>query len=314
MNQNKKFLLSSLFLVSVLGALGAGCGSLAESGKDDPTRKLLQTIAQGDPSGVISSDPAGIQCSTECATLFAQGTQVTLTATPDSGWDFGGWQGACTGAEPTCSVTMSESKEVFFSFKRHFVPDNPPAAVNDAVTVQEDSGVTAVDVLANDPDPDGGPKQVSAVTQPTHGTVVLTGNGTGVTYAPSANYNGPDTFTYTLNGGSVGTVTVTVVAVDDPPTAVNDTAKVFAGSAATSIDVLANDTDIDGGPETIIAVTQPTNGSVVITGNGTGLTFQPNVGAIGNDTFTYTLNGGSTATVTVTVEGQVSLTAAPSRR
>ena len=86
----------------------------------------------------------------------------------------------------------------------------------------------------------------------------------------------PDTFTYTLTpGGSTATVSVTVTCVDDPPMAVNDAATVAEDAAATAIDVLANDTDVDGGPMSIASVTQPANGTVVITGGGTGLTYQP---------------------------------------
>ena len=75
--------------------------------------------------------------------------------------------------------------------------------------------------------------------------------------------------------------------------------------------MLANDTDIDAGPMTIASVTQPANGTVVITGGAgahTGLTYQPNAELLQHpaghdpDTFTYTLTpGGSTATVSVTV-------------
>jgi Bacterial cadherin-like domain len=73
-----------------------------------------------------------------------------------------------------------------------------------------------------------------------------------VSYAPDANYcnsqpgGSPDTFTYTLNGGSTATVSVTVTCVADPPTAVNDSATVLEDSGATTIDVLANDVKPDG--------------------------------------------------------------------
>jgi large repetitive protein len=83
-----------------------------------------------------------------------------------------------------------------------------------------------IDVLANDIDIDGGPKTIVAVTQPGHGTVAITGGGTGLTFTPNANFNGSDIFTYTLNGGSPATVNVTVGAVDDAPIAVVDTATV----------------------------------------------------------------------------------------
>jgi len=74
---------------------------------------------------------------------------------------------------------------------------------------------------------------------------------------------------------------------------------------ATTIDVLANDTDPDGGSITIASVTQPTNGTVMITNAGADLTYQPDANYCNDgsptDDFTYTLNGGSSATVRVTV-------------
>jgi hypothetical protein len=191
--------------------------------------------------------------------------------------------------------------------------DDPPTAVDDAATVAEDSGATAVDVLANDTDPDAGPRSIESVTDAANGTVVITGGGTGLTYAPDLDYcndlpgSTPDTFTYTLNGGSVADVEMTVTCVDDPPSAVDDTATVTEDAAATTVDVLANDTDVDAGPKSIESVTQPENGTVVITGGGTGLTYAPNPNYCNDppgttpDAFDYTLNGGSVGAVEVTV-------------
>ncbi len=193
--------------------------------------------------------------------------------------------------------------------------DDPPVAVDDAATVAEDAGASAVAVLANDTDIDGGPKSMASVTQPANGTVVITGGGTGLTYAPGANYcNTPpgttlDTFTYTLApGGYTATVSMTVTCADDPASAVADAATVMEDASATAVDVLANDTDIDGGPKSVASVTQPANGTVVITGGGTGLTYAPNADYCNTppgttlDTFTYTLApGGDTATVSMTV-------------
>ena len=187
--------------------------------------------------------------------------------------------------------------------------DDPPTAVDDSATVAEDAAATAVDVLANDTDPDGGPLSIESVTKPANGTVAITGGGTGLTYRPDADYcndgSPEDTFDYTLNGGSTATVSMTVTCVDDPPTAVDDSATVTEDAAATAVDVLANDTDPDGGELTVKSVTQPGDGTVVITGGGTGLTYQPKAdycnGALTEDTFKYTLNGGSEATVSVRV-------------
>jgi putative ubiquitin-RnfH superfamily antitoxin RatB of RatAB toxin-antitoxin module len=206
------------------------------------------------------------------------------------------------GASATVSVTVT------------CVDDNP-VAVNDTATVTEDAAASGINVLANDTDIDGGPISITSVTQPANGVVAITGGGTGLTYQPNANYcntppgTTPDTFTYTLTpGGSTATVSITVTCVDDAPLAVNDAATVTEDASATSITVLANDTDIDGGPIGITAVSQPTNGVVVITGGGTGLTYQPNANYCNTppgttpDTFTYTLTpGGSTGVVSVAV-------------
>jgi hypothetical protein len=169
--------------------------------------------------------------------------------------------------------------------------DDPPVAVDDGVTVSEDSGATAIDVLANDTDVDGGPKSLASVTQPAHGTA-----SNSAAYTPNANFCGTDTFTYTLNGGDSGTVFVTVSCVDDAPVAVNDSVTVAQDSGPTPINLLGNDTDIDGGPKAITAGTQPAHGTAFADGS-----YKPAPGYCGPDSFTYTLNGGSQATVSITV-------------
>ncbi|WP_206051759.1 Ig-like domain-containing protein [Nocardioides ferulae] len=196
------------------------------------------------------------------------------------------------------------------------VCDAPPTAVDDSATVAEDAAATPVAVLANDTDTDGGPKVVASATDPANGTVALTGGTagahTGLTYRPDADYcnsgaGSDDTFSYTLNGGSTATVSVTVTCLDDAPVAVDDSATVDEDSGATAVVVLTNDTDVDDGPKTITTVTQPTNGTVVITGGGSGLTYAPDADYCSSqtggsaDAFTYTLNGGDTASVSVTV-------------
>ena len=193
--------------------------------------------------------------------------------------------------------------------------DDEPVAVDDAFTVSEDAGATSLAVLDNDSDADGDTLEIGAVTQPDRGTVTITGGGSGLTYAPDADYcNDPpgtstDAFTYSLApGGATADVEVTVVCDDDAPAAVDDTKTVTEDAAATAIDVLGNDTDVDGGPISIDSVTQPGNGTVVVTGGGSGLTYAPDADycndppGTARDSFTYTLTpGGSTATVRVRV-------------
>ena len=177
----------------------------------------------------------------------------------------------------------------------------PPTAVDDAVTVTEDAASAPVDVLLNDTDPDGGPKRVLSAGDPAHGTATVSPEGVGIAYAPDADYCGVDSFTYTLNGGSTATVSVTVTCVEDAPTAAADATTVAEDAGATAVPVLANDTDPDGGTKTVQSVTQPGSGSVAITGGGTGLTYAPAANFCGADSFTYTLDGGSVGTVNVTV-------------
>ena len=98
--------------------------------------------------------------------------------------------------------------------------DDPPVAVDDTATVDEDDPATAIDVLMNDTDVDAGPISVASVTQPANGTVI--NNVTDVTYQPApddCNDGVPtEEFTYTLTpGGSMATVQVTVNCVNDAP-------------------------------------------------------------------------------------------------
>ena len=182
----------------------------------------------------------------------------------------------------------------------------------DTATVTEDT-TAAIDVLANDVDNDGGQVTIASSAQPAHGTVVLTGGTstarTGVSYTPAANYCGPDAFTYTLNGGVTANVTITVTCVDDIPIAVAGAAAVNEDSGPTTVVSAAGVFDVDGGPASIGSVTQPANGTVVITNAGADATYQPNANSCNTppgttlDTFTYTLApGGSTAIVSVTVQ------------
>ena len=87
----------------------------------------------------------------------------------------------------------------------------------------------------------------SKVSNPSHGTVTVNSNGT-FTYAPSANYNGSDSFTFKVNDGNldsnVATFNITIAAVNDNPDAVNDAATVNKNSSV-AIFILVNDTDVE---------------------------------------------------------------------
>ena len=260
------------------------------------------TDGDGGPMTIASaSDPAN---GTVVLTGGSAGAHTGLTYQPDANY--------CSATPDTFTYTLNGGSTATVSVTVTCV-DDAPTAVDDSATVAEDSGAGAVDVLANDTDSDGGPIAIASASDPANGAVVITGGGTGLSYQPDSNYCSatPDTFTYGLNGGSTATVSVTVTCVEDSPTAVGDSASVAQDSAASVIDVLANDTDVDGGAKAIASASDPANGTVVLTGGSpgahTGLTYEPDPDYCNNqagglpDTFTYTLNGGSSATVSVSV-------------
>jgi hypothetical protein len=188
--------------------------------------------------------------------------------------------------------------------------DNP-VAVDDAATTDEDMAVT-IAVLNNDFDVDGDDLTVTSVTTPTNGVVAINPPSTGsgqatVTYTPTTNFNGSDSFAYSVSDGNGGSdtavVTITVEPVNDSPLAADDSATTNEETAVT-IDVLANDSDVEGHALSIISVSTPGDGNAVLNGDDT-ITYTPDSGFVGVDSFTYTIsdgNGGSdTATVTVNV-------------
>ncbi|PYR72642.1 MAG: hypothetical protein DMF87_27580, partial [Acidobacteria bacterium] len=194
------------------------------------------------------------------------------------------------GGTATASVALTISAE-----------NDAPAAANDTATTAEDTAVS-IAVLSNDSDPDGDTLMVSSVGTATHGSAVVNPNGT-VTYMPAVNYDGTDSFTYTLTdghgGSATGTVSVSVTAVNDAPAAVNDTA-MTAEDTAVAIAVLSNDTDPDGDTLSVTGVSAPPHGEAVLNANGT-ITYTPAANYNGTDAFTYTIADGHGGTAAASV-------------
>ena len=173
----------------------------------------------------------------------------------------------------------------------------------------EDSGATPIAVLGNDTDPDTGTTlTITEVTQPTNGTVVITGGGTGVTYTPDANFAGTDTFTYTITDGALATdtatVTITVTPVNDAPTAQDFAGTVAEDSTNIAVDLTTLTDDVDGDALTYTITTPLANGTLTPTGTPGIYTYTPNANFTGTDSFTYTVSDGTlsdTGTVSVTV-------------
>ncbi|WP_404309990.1 tandem-95 repeat protein [Neorhodopirellula lusitana] len=182
-------------------------------------------------------------------------------------------------------------------------------AVADTFSVDEDSGATVLDVLANDTIVSGtGSLSVVSVTQPSEGgTVTLSGGQ--VSFTPASDFVGTADFTYRVSGPNGVqedvSVTVTVNNVNDAPVGVDDTFIVDSDSSNNSLDVLANEasTAEPGETLTVTAVSTPTaGGTVTIASDGLTVNYTPAASFVGTDTFTYTLSDGTeTDTVSVTV-------------
>ena len=76
----------------------------------------LTVSRQGTGSGTVTSNPAGINCGTDCTEVYASGTVVTLTASPSGGSVFAGWSGSGCSGTGTCQVTMSQARSVTATF------------------------------------------------------------------------------------------------------------------------------------------------------------------------------------------------------
>jgi hypothetical protein len=188
--------------------------------------------------------------------------------------------------------------------------NDPPVALDDSAIVDEDDAVI-IDVLANDSDPDGNldPDSASVTTGPSNGMIVKNGDNT-FTYTPDANFYGGDSFDYeicdTFTVCATATVDISVISVADAPVAVTDPASTIEGMAVV-IDVAGNDTDVDGDlvPSSAIAISGPSNGSLVNNGNGT-FTYTPTPSFIGADSFVYEICDATalcdTAPVSITVD------------
>nr|WP_280637758.1 Ig-like domain-containing protein [Shimia sp. R9_3] len=181
-----------------------------------------------------------------------------------------------------------------------------PMAGDDVATTKEDVPVY-IPILDNDSDPDGDPLRVE-LSDPANGTVSF--DGEGYLYTPDADFNGPDSFTYTIfdgNGGSdTATVNITVDPVNDDPRAQDDDD--FSTPFGTPIEIdptalLSNDSDVDGDDLTITEVGAPAGGEVALVDGK--ILFTPADGFSGAASFVYTVadgNGGvDTANVTISV-------------
>jgi subtilisin family serine protease len=269
-------------------------------------------VASDDVLVTLSDTPANVAVLANDTDVDGDTLTVTSVTAPANGSATIQVDGSITYA-PNGGFNGSDGFDYTVSRQRRQTPatsrsrchlQRPPDAVDDSANVA--GWASTIDVLANDSDPDGGGLTVASVGVAAHGTTSLNGNGT-VHYVPAANYNGPDSFGYTIRD-SVGftdsaTVSVTVDPANDPPTAVDDSVSINEDTP-TAINVLGNDSDVDGDALTPIAIGGEQLGTVAINGDGT-LQYTPPQDYYGDDSFSYTVSDGhggtASATVSVTI-------------
>ena len=211
------------------------------------------------------------------------------------------------------STSGSFSSAVFFDGSAYGLSSNDLYAIDiptgpaNGVPVADDQGVAtledaAVPVTLTGSDPDGDPFTYQVATDPAHGS--LSGAAPDLTYVPSADFNGADSFTFTVNDGTAdsdpATVTIAIAAVNDAPVA-DDQA--VTAKESTDLEITLTATDMDGDALTFNVLSDPAHGA--LSGAAPDLTYTPDVGYTGGDSFTFDASdgdaGSNVATVSITV-------------
>ncbi|MEM7790578.1 MAG: Ig-like domain-containing protein, partial [Verrucomicrobiota bacterium] len=229
---------------------------------------------------------------------FSNGTAAlnpdgTVTFTPDPNY-FGV-------AGFSYTVTDGESTSELASVVVTVVAVNDtPRANAVAETVAEDQVVTST---LTGSDADGDSLTFSLETASLNGTVDLSVDG-NYTYTPNPDFNGPDTFVFTVSDGvltsEAATAVITVQPVNDVPVAAAQSLVFDEDNAGP---VLLTGSDVDGDDLSFAISVQPTNG--VLSGTAPNLTYAPNQNYFGADTFSFTVADADvvsgTAEITITV-------------
>ncbi|EGR3354150.1 RTX toxin [Vibrio parahaemolyticus] len=256
------------------------------------TEELLSNVDDGD------KDTLSVE------NLIIDKGNGTLVDNGDGTWTFTPQIDDDTEVSFTFDIIDDEDLVVSGSANLDILPINDaPNAENDVITTEEDTAVT-IDVLVNDSDVEGDALSIQSASVPSEQGSVDIVDGKLV-FTPAENFNGEATITYIVTDGDLtdeAKVTVTVTPVNDSPVAVDDTVSTQEDTVVT-IDVLPNDSDVDGDKLSLQSASVPkAQGKVEIVEGK--LVFTPAENFNGDAEITYTVTDGQLtdeAKVTVTV-------------
>ncbi|MEO5714575.1 MAG: Ig-like domain-containing protein, partial [Luteolibacter sp.] len=221
------------------------------------------------------------------------GTAPNLTYTPAANY-FGS-----DSFSFTVNDGMVDSASALVSITVTSVND-APVAVAQSVNVDEDGSV-GITLAGTDVE---GSSLTYTVGTPAHGD--LSGTAPNLTYTPTANYFGPDSFSFTVNDGSVdsasASVSITVAAVNDAPVANAQTINLDEDTTAS---VTLTGSDLEGGALTFSVTVPPQHGS--LSGTAPNLTYTPAANYNGTDSFSFVANDGAV----ISAPAVVSINVAP---
>ena len=167
------------------------------------------------------------------------------------------------------------------------VNDYIPLPVDDSRATSRNQAVD-IDVLFNDKGLNDGGIVLTTISTPSHGSVIVNSDNT-ITYTPTTDYLGFDSFDYQVcdrdNDCGTATVTVNVKEHNYVPIAVDDYASTTVNKEVV-VNVLSNDRDLNDGVKDVSIYVEPVNGAVKVNNNNT-ITYVPNTDFIGNDSLTY---------------------------
>ena len=280
----------------------AAASTTASVSNADPVVTITSAPSPVLPGSTIdlaaSFTDAGSNDTHTCTVAWGDGTSAAGTITP----------GACaashvytTPGTRTVVVTVTDDDNGSGTASTTITASNrAPTASPQAVTTAED---TTASITLSGSDPDGDALSYTVVTPPAHGT--LSGSGANRMYTPAANYNGPDSFNFTvadaLATSAPATVSIIVSPVNDRPVAGAASLSAISGQAAT---VQLSGTDVDGDPLTFVIVAAPAHGT--LTGSGPSFVYTSAAGFVGSDSFSYAVSDALLQSATVVVPITVS--------